>query len=99
MLNTKRFCFVILQLMFLHFSYAQNDVDWEQVLQASPTAAEFGKVGLVNQNLLTGSAGIHLPLFDFTTKDLSLAVSLNYSGNGLKVDQLASVLMVSSPHT
>lgn len=67
-----------------------TEADWAEVLPPSPAASELGKAGLVNSHLASGIANIQIPLFNFSTKDLALQISLSYSGNGLKVDQTAS---------
>ncbi|MBX2841667.1 MAG: hypothetical protein KTR26_07840, partial [Flammeovirgaceae bacterium] len=60
------------------------------VLPPSPTAGELGKYGLVPVGLSTGTPNISIPINNFSTKNLSVPISLSYNSNGIKVDQLAS---------
>ncbi len=66
------------------FQHAAN------MLPPSPTASELGKYGLLPVGLATGSANVDIPIHTFSAKDLSVPISLSYSSNGIKVDQIAS---------
>jgi hypothetical protein len=60
------------------------------MLPPAPTAAELGKYGLLPVGLVNGTARADIPLYTFTTRNLSIPLSLTYSANGLKVDEVAS---------
>ncbi|NEW81795.1 MAG: RHS repeat protein [Mariniphaga sp.] len=56
----------------------------------SPNAAQLGSFGAAEVGLFTGTAQYSIPLYTFESSNLSLPISLNYSSNGLKVDELTS---------
>nr|NQU89970.1 RHS repeat protein [Bacteroidota bacterium] len=60
------------------------------ILPPSPTASELGKYGQIPVGMFTGTPNIDIPLYSFKTKNLSVPISLSYSSNGIKVDQVAS---------
>src|SRR5689334_121720 len=60
------------------------------MLPPAPTAAELGKYGLLPVGLANGTARADIPLYTFSTRNLSIPLSLSYSANGLKVDEVAS---------
>lgn len=76
-----------------NISFAQTTSEFEHsasILPPSPTATELGKYGLVPVGLSTGTPSVQIPLHQFSTKHLSVPVTLTYSSGGVKVDQLAS---------
>jgi len=60
------------------------------IVLPSPTAYELGKYGQIPVGLFTGTINYSLPLYEYKTKHLSIPISLSYSSNGIKVDQLES---------
>lgn len=60
------------------------------VLPPSPTAAELGKYGDIPIGLFTGAMEYTIPLYKLRTGHLDLPITLNYSSNGVKVDQVAT---------
>ena len=56
----------------------------------SPTAYELGKYGQVPVGMFTGTPNISVPIYTYSGKSLSVPITLNYSSNGIKVDQMAS---------
>ncbi|MGC3945451.1 MAG: SpvB/TcaC N-terminal domain-containing protein [Chryseolinea sp.] len=84
-----------LQTFFIVFSsvaIAQQTIveRSENMLPPAPTAAELGKYGLLPIGLATGTASVNIPIYTYATKNLSLPLSLSYSSNGIKVDQVAT---------
>ena len=61
-----------------------------ELLTASPTAEELGKFGNAEVGLFTGTAQVDIKLFDISTKNLNLPLSLSYNTNGLLVDKISS---------
>jgi YD repeat-containing protein len=55
----------------------------------SPTAYELGKFGELPIGLFTGTVNIPIPLLEFKSK-IPVSISLNYSSNGIMVDQLST---------
>jgi YD repeat-containing protein len=85
-------CFLSLLFQFNRvFSQTADPVQHAaNILPPSPNASELGKYGLVPVGLSTGAMSTNIPLHTFTTKNLSLPISLSYSSNGIKVDQIAT---------
>jgi YD repeat-containing protein len=54
----------------------------------SPTAYQLGKYGEIPIGLFTGSPNITVPLLEYKTKELTIPITLGYSSNGIKVDEL-----------
>lgn len=59
-------------------------------LPPPPNAAAITKAGLMNLNKNTGAPAISIPLFNIKGRKLVTAISLSYSTNGIKVDEIAS---------
>ena len=53
----------------------------------TPSAAQLGSFGAGEVGLYTGTAQYTVPIYTFETANLSLPITLNYSSNGLKVDE------------
>jgi YD repeat-containing protein len=60
-----------------------------RIIPSSPSASELGKFGGIPVGLSTGMPNLTIPIFNLIRGDLSVPISVNYSSNGLKVDQLA----------
>jgi len=56
---------------------------------SNPTAASLGKYGNIPVSLFTGTPNIQVPLFTLKGRSLSLPITLNYNGSGIKVEQVA----------
>src|SRR5690606_39839233 len=61
-----------------------------EVIPPGPTAAELGRYGIVPVNMHTGNTNISIPLYEFTTKNLSVPISLSYNSSAIQVDEVAS---------
>lgn len=90
-----RIFIVTLALLSCLFAYADQDPiarhDYvPNVIPPSPTAAELGRYGQIPVGMFTGTPQISIPLYTMTSRQLSIPVSLYYSSNGIKVDQVAS---------
>ena len=77
--------------------YVNADIDPEKnpdyipvVIPPSPTAAALGQYGQVPVGMFTGTPQVSIPLYTLKSKYLSVPLSLSYSSNGVKVDQVAS---------
>lgn len=67
-----------------------NAQEMPTIMPPSPTAASLGTYGQVPLGLFTGTPQINIPLYDFKTGKLTLPISLGYSSNGIKIDEMAS---------
>ncbi len=71
--------------------FAQADIDtYTNVIPPSPTASSLGTYGAVPVGMFTGTAQLNIPVYTLQSKNLSVPIALNYSSNGIKVDQIAS---------
>ncbi|MDC6384615.1 hypothetical protein D2V93_06975 [Flagellimonas taeanensis] len=61
-----------------------------QLTPPSPTAYELTKYGEIPVNESTGMVNINIPLFEYNAGRLSVPVSLGYTSDGVKVDQVAT---------
>lgn len=85
--------------MILLFSYQQNLFGQNQapysissITPPSPSAYELGKYGQTPVGLFSGTIAPSIPLYEFHTRNLSVPITLNYSSNGIKVDELGSTV-------
>ena len=69
------------------FGYAQ---ELPEIVQPEPTAFELTKYGEFPVGLNTGTPSISVPLLSYRTNNITVPISLSYSSNGVKVDQLSS---------
>ncbi len=84
----KKYCFLLFAFSSIFF-YSQN-IDLPKIVPPSPTAYELGKYGQVPVGMFTGTPNVSIPLYTYNTRNLSVPISLSYSSNGIKVDQLSS---------
>lgn len=89
----------ILFLLFTNFSlagFAQSDasVKLPQVLPPTPEAAAIIRAGQLSVGMHSGTAQASIPIHKLTAGALSFPISLNYAGNGLKVDAIPGRLGV-----
>jgi YD repeat-containing protein len=62
-----------------------NSVDQIKI----PDVAKLSDAGTADVDLYAGRANYTIPLYTFTSVDLSIPISINYSSSGVKVDELA----------
>lgn len=72
------------------FNSNSQDKILPKVVPNTPNSAELGKFGSVPVGLFTGTVQTNIPLFELSTNNLSVPVTLNYSSNGLRVDKVSS---------
>ena len=76
--------------LFLTVCIYGQDIAFPKIVPPSPTAYELGKYGQIPVSLFTGTPNVSVPLYTYRTRNLSIPISLNYSSNGIQVDQLSS---------
>lgn len=85
--------FIIFLTFNLSAQQTQTQIDkvlLPQILPPSPEPTAFMKAGLGNANLSTGAATASIPLYTIKLKDFTFPISLSYSTQGLKADEVAS---------
>jgi len=65
-------------------------IDIPNILPPSPAASDLGKYALFSTNMSTGSVKSSISLYTYKTRNLSLPITMDYSADGFKVDQVAS---------
>src|SRR5690242_2368877 len=60
------------------------------LLPPSPDAFSFTKYGTLPIGLNTGTVQFSLPIYTVKSGSLSHSISINYSSNGVKVDEMAT---------
>lgn len=89
------FCAIIL-VPFVAFSQEEdplsptNIVRLPEVLPPSPNASSLGEYGGIPLNKSTGRPNIEIPLLEVSTQNLKIPISLSYTTDGFKVNQIAS---------
>ena len=86
----KKILLLIMILVKIKESNAQNNFVANQILPASPEPSLFMKANASNVNLSTGALNTNIPLFDIKLNNYVYPISLSYSTNGLKVDEASS---------
>lgn len=59
-----------------------------RIAPPSPEAFKFGNFGNIPVGLFTGSPNVDIPLIMFNAENVSIPISLNYSSNGIKIDEM-----------
>lgn len=77
----------IVMMLFCVWGYAQ---ELPEIIPPSPTSYELGKYGNINVGYFNGTIQPSIPAFEYKTNNLKIPISLSYSSNGIKVDQLAT---------
>ncbi len=87
----KKFLLVVCIIFFSVLqSFTQgigSDSELPVLVPQSPEAYALGKYGEVDVNESTGSISPSIPLYTYQAGNISVPISLAYSGNGVKVDQ------------
>lgn len=74
--------------LFSFFGFGQEiSTDLPVYSPQSPTTNDLGKYGEVQVNESTGVISPTIPLFEYNAGKISIPITLNYSGNGVKVNQ------------
>ncbi|MBS1598424.1 MAG: hypothetical protein JST75_09360 [Bacteroidetes bacterium] len=72
-----------------------SPVALERITPPTPEAASLGKYGSFPVGLFTGTPNVNIDLYKLTARRVSLPITLNYSSNGLKVDEMPSKVGMS----
>lgn len=71
------------------FSQIINPVP-EKVFSASPDVMAFQKYNITEVNLYTGKTDVKIPIFEISSGNINVPISLNYDSSGIKVDDRAT---------
>lgn len=59
------------------------------ILPPSPNAASIGRYGGIDLSMATGTSNLSVPIYDYMARDIKVPLSLFYSSNGFKVDEMS----------
>lgn len=76
-------------------SNSQTSSLLRQVIQPSPTVASLGKFAEIPVGYYTGTPNISVPIYEATSGQLKLPISLNYHASGVRVEEVASSVGLS----
>lgn len=85
----KKLVFVLIGLVVVNFCFGQN---LPTIIPSSPNAFQMTKYGDIPVNESTGEIGVKIPLTNYEAGMLSLPITANYSGNGVKTNQESSII-------
>lgn len=81
----------IISLILFAYFYGQDSNDASKyipkIAPPSPEAFKFSNYGNIPIGLFTGSSNINIPITEYKAGEISIPISLNYSSNGIKVDE------------
>jgi YD repeat-containing protein len=77
-------------LLLFTLCIGAQDNPLNKIVPPSPNAANLGKVGDIPMNGYTGSATISIPLYAVKEKGITVPISLEYSSNGSKPNEIPS---------
>jgi hypothetical protein len=80
----------LLCIGFMQAQQSTTNATLPNIIPPSPTAYALGNYGNVPLGLFTGAPNISIPLFTYKTGNIDLPLSLSYSSNGIKVDELST---------
>lgn len=86
---------IAVMLGYALLGYGQDNgvkpsADLPKLVPPSPTAFEMTKYGEFPVGLYTGTPMVNVPITVYGTKNIQVPISLDYSSNGIKVDQMSS---------
>lgn len=92
--NLKGLISIFLFMLMSTLTYGQTENDPSKfvpnIIPPSPTAYGLGTYGNTPVGLFTGSQNINIPIYTYKTANLEVPVSMFYSSNGVKVDEISS---------
>ena len=86
--------FIILLFFFIPLVRSQNK-QYDQtinIIPPSPDAAALGKYGAIPMGLYSGQPQVNVPLYNVSEGDIDINLSLSYSGGGVKVEDISSMV-------
>ena len=92
-MRSKLLLFFLVGILYTTMAWAQVEgpgYQSQKIIPPSPTAAALGSYGNTSVNFYNGTPNISIPLYDISTSNHSLKVSLSYDASGTKVAQDAS---------
>ncbi|RZJ50946.1 MAG: sugar-binding protein, partial [Flavobacterium sp.] len=60
------------------------------IIPPSPSAYQLGNYGNVPVGMFTGSPNVNIPIYNYKTTNIEVPITMFYSNNGIKVDDISS---------
>lgn len=70
----------------------EDNEEYARIVPPSPTAYELGKYGQIPVGYFTGTPNISVPLYNYKAGQLSVPITLSYNSNGIKVDEIETIV-------
>jgi len=86
----KYISLIVLSTILCFIARAQDSSELPDLVPLSPEAASLGKYGQIPVGLFTGTAQYNIPIHQFKSGPLTVPISINYSSNGVRVDEYSS---------
>jgi hypothetical protein len=86
-MNMRKYTILTLMLCINSIFAQEINTELPIVSPQTPTTADLGKYGEVQVNESTGMISPSIPLFTYNAGVMQIPISINYSGNGVKVNQ------------
>jgi hypothetical protein len=77
-------------LSFNVFSQASNKVELPNINPPSPESFMFTEYGKNGINEYSGKLNVNVPIYEYKAGNLSMPITLNYSGAGVKVEDIST---------
>ncbi len=74
-------------LLFTGFGYSQETDYTPNIIPPTPEAFKFASIGEIPVNESTGNATTSIPIYNFTAGKIQIPISIDHSGDGVKVDE------------
>lgn len=81
----------VISLLVPFFLNAQDEnFDIPNLTPPSPSAFELGNFGSEKVGLFTGTAQVAIPVYEYSTANLKVPITLSYNSNGILVNQVST---------
>ena len=82
----KRLQLLLILFLTIRIFSQEGNLNIPSVFPSSPETYNLGNYGNINIGEYTGTMQQEIPIFEYTIGDIKLPISLQYSSNGIKVD-------------
>lgn len=90
--NTIKILFYVFLVSVKTIGQTENNPNTflPNIIPPSPSAYQLGNYGNVPVGMFTGSPNINIPIYNYKTANLEVPITMFYSNNGIKVDEISS---------
>ncbi|MCD0465218.1 sugar-binding protein [Flavobacterium sp. ENC] len=87
---TFLFCILLISIKTAGQSEKNSNTFLPNIIPPSPGAYQLGNYGNVPIGMFTGSQNITIPIYTYKTVNIEVPITMFYSNNGIKVDEISS---------